>query len=154
MEIRAIGDRRAALRSAISNGTKLLAGVDGRRASARRFRDLVSDLGAELGGLASLSTADVGLLRQAAAMTMSAESLQAAIVRGETVDADALVRLSSEARRVIMTLRRHARPAKQPISALADYLASHADEDAPADEGGDHAEGEGGDEADDDEAAP
>jgi hypothetical protein len=36
-------------RSRVSNGTKMLVGVDGRRSSARRFRDLIDTFSAELG---------------------------------------------------------------------------------------------------------
>ena len=107
-------------RSRITNGTRLLAGVDGRSATARRFRDLIVDLVAEVGD--GLSTSEFGLIRQAAAMTLHAELLQASIVRGEAVSADELIRLSSEARRILASLRRRG-PAKSR-SGVAEYLNS------------------------------
>ena len=42
-------------------------------------------------------------------MMLRAEQLQAEIVRGEAVDADTLIRLSSEARRMFATVRKRAR---------------------------------------------
>ena len=40
----------AAERSRVSNGKKLLPLTDGRSATARRFKDLVEDIAADLGG--------------------------------------------------------------------------------------------------------
>ena len=96
--------RSPRLRSAMSNGSKLITGADGRSREARRYRDLWADLTRDLGG--NLSTADMALVRQAAALTLQAELLQAAIVRGEPVDAGELIRLSGEVRRVLRSLRR------------------------------------------------
>jgi hypothetical protein len=90
--------------SKVSNRRKLLLGIDGRSATARRFRDIIMDLVHECGGEENLSTAELGLIRQAAAMTLQAEVLQTRIVLGNPVSADELVRLSSEARRVINSL--------------------------------------------------
>lgn len=113
-------------RSRVSNGSSLLNGVDGRRASARRFRDLIADLTREeFGDSENLSIAELGLLRQAAALTLQAERLQAAVVRGETVNADELVRLSSENRRVLAAMRRSKRasPPEPPKETFADLAA-------------------------------
>ena len=46
-------------RSRVTNGSKMLPGVDGRSAAARRFRDLVGDFGRDLGG--TLTTAEDAL---------------------------------------------------------------------------------------------
>ena len=89
-------------RSKISNGTRLLANVDGRSAYARRFRDLVVAFEAEVGG--TLTELERGLVRQAAAVSLKAELMQEALVRGEPVDDDALIRLSGEARRILTSL--------------------------------------------------
>src|SRR5215203_5415312 len=85
-------------RSAVTNGTRVLNGVDGRSASGRRFRDLIRDFGEPFGGLKALTGSDRVLVKQAAALALRAESMQAAIVNGEAVDHDALIRLSGEAR--------------------------------------------------------
>ena len=57
-------------RSKISNGTRLLANVDGRSAYARRFRDLIVAFEAEVGG--TLTELERGLVRQAAAVSLKA----------------------------------------------------------------------------------
>src|SRR5450755_3726343 len=77
----------------VSNGTRMLAHVDMRSAAGRRFRHLVDSYSAELG--AELSEAELSLVRQACALQLQAERMQGAIVRGELVDSDALIRLSS-----------------------------------------------------------
>jgi hypothetical protein len=53
---------------------------------------------AELGG--SLPEADRGQIGQWAALRLRSEQMQAAIVRGEAVDTDHLVRISGEMRRI------------------------------------------------------
>lgn len=91
-------------RSAVTNGSRLLDGIDGRSAAARRFRDLVQAFETEIGG-EQPSELERGLIRQAAALALRAEQLQAAIVRGEAVDDDHLIRLSGEARRLVDVLK-------------------------------------------------
>jgi hypothetical protein len=88
-------------RSKISNG-RLLTSVDGRRAYARRFRDLVIAFEAEVGG--TLGELERGLVRQAAAVSLRTEQMQEALVRGEKIDDDALIRMSGEARRILSSL--------------------------------------------------
>ncbi len=97
-------ERTSTTRSAVSNGTRLLAGVDGRSATARRFRDLHADLLRDLGGAPALTTMQRGLVRQAAALQLQAEQLQAAVVRGDTVDSKDLIRVSGEASRILTGL--------------------------------------------------
>jgi hypothetical protein len=116
----ATANRPLTVRSAVSNGTKMLKGVDARSATARRFRDLVDDFTRDLGGEDVLTVADRTLIRQAAAITLQVEQLQAAIIRGEPVDEDKLIRLSGTARRCLAGIRKRERPAPR----LADYLAT------------------------------
>jgi hypothetical protein len=99
-------ERTPTARSAISNGTRLFAGVDGRSATARRFRDLLADLMRDLGGATSLTTMQHGLARQVATLQLQAEHLQAAVVRGDVVDSKDLVRVSGEARRILAGLQK------------------------------------------------
>jgi hypothetical protein len=103
-------------RSALSNGNRLLDGIDGRSASARRFRDLIHDLTKEhVGKDAPLTTGEHNLVRQAAALVLRAEQLQSRLVRGEPVDEDLLIRLSSEGRRILANLaRRRERKQRDP----------------------------------------
>src|SRR5688572_27800668 len=64
---------RSKLRSAISNGTAILAGVDHRGPEMRRLKDLVADLASDLGGEDRLSTQERILLRRAAMLTLQCE---------------------------------------------------------------------------------
>jgi hypothetical protein len=112
-------------RARITNGSKLLAGVDGRSSGARRFRDLVHDLSADLGGVAALTTAELATVRNCAGLLLRAEQLQADIARAQPVDANQISRLSNTARRLLNTIadkRRERRAVPQGASPLAAIL--------------------------------
>ncbi len=97
------------------------------RAAIRRFNDLVVQFTAELGGRERLNIAEHEMVRQAAAIMLRAEQLQAAIVRGERIDPDELIRLSSEGRRVLRSLgikNGGAKPQPPPWSPLRARLAA------------------------------
>ncbi len=106
-------------RSAISNGSRILEGIDGRSTGARRFKDLIESFSRDMGGIERLSEAEQTLVRQAASLTMRAEQLQSAIVRGEAIDPDELIRLSNTARRCLKAVQRR----EQPRPSLAEHLA-------------------------------
>ena len=59
-------------------GVELPRSTDGRTITARRYRKLIDDFTAELGG--SLSAADAALVRQAATLTLRAGQVQADVV--------------------------------------------------------------------------
>jgi hypothetical protein len=97
--------------------------ADGRTIAARRFRELVESFEQELGG--NLSEVEQSLVRQAANLTQVNERLQADVVAGVQIDADAMVRISSEARRVLGMLRSKAAKNKlQAVPNLQNYLAA------------------------------
>jgi|SRR5215203_5832247 len=100
---------------------RLLQGVDGRTAGAVRFKRLINSFSTDFGGMAALTEAEVGLVRQAASLTMRAEQLQAAIARGEHVDPDELIRLTNTVRRALAVISKRERG--KPAT-LGDYLAS------------------------------
>lgn len=103
----------------------MLQGIDGRSAGARRFRDICRSYEEEAGG--TVSEVERDLIRQAAGLTLRAEQMQAAIVRGEPIDNDQLIRISSTAKRILEAISAKAAkraPAEQPN--LKDYLASKA----------------------------
>jgi hypothetical protein len=83
----------------VSNGTRLMDGVDMRSAAGRRFRHLVDSYSAELG--TELSEAELSLIRQAVGLQLLAERLQGQIVRGDVVDSDQLIRISSTSKRLL-----------------------------------------------------
>ena len=122
--------RSPTVRSRITNGKQLLAKVDGRTADARRYRDLTISLADDLGGAAGLSEAQRALVRQAAAMIVQSEALQAAVLRGELVDVEQLTRLANAATRILTRLGIKRRP-YNPTPSLHDYLAGAARRDGP-----------------------
>jgi hypothetical protein len=64
------------VRSAVSNGSSLLAGLDHRSAWARRLRDLIGDHLADLGGPGAVTQAEKALVRRAAMLTLQLELLE------------------------------------------------------------------------------
>ena len=72
-------------------------------------------------------------------MTLRAEQLQTAIVRGEDVSNDELVRISSTAKRLLEAIRAKADKRKPAGPTLADYLARKAAEKAASAPDGDTA---------------
>jgi hypothetical protein len=110
--------------------------IDGRKLSARRFRALVTAYENEFG---TLTESDRALIAQVCSIQLRLEELQAATVDGRDVDADQVIRLSSEHRRLLTSLGRKAsqHAAAQP-SELDEYLAATYGEqtdteaDAPA----------------------
>lgn len=108
-------------RSRVSNGTKLLAGVDGRSPLARRFRDLILDYEAAF----EIASEFKALIRQAAFLVIKTEDLQAKQLRGADVASDEIVRLSG----VLVSLRRRAE-AGEPIapSVTQHWAANHEHE--------------------------
>ena len=90
-------------RSALTNGSLLPRGLDGRSAPARRYRDLILQFSHGIAGErgAPLNPAELALVKQAAAITVRAEALQADIVRGKPVSDEDVVRLSNSAIRIL-----------------------------------------------------
>ena len=112
-------------------GIELPRDADGRTRSFRRFRALVSAFEQELGP--NLTEPDKALVRQVSSLQLRIEQMQCAIVAGRNdVSADEIIRLSSEHRRLLTTLRGKA--AKKPAGpTLKDYLATRYGASAPAD---------------------
>jgi hypothetical protein len=103
-----------------------------RRGRTRRFNLLCAQLAREIGHPLSLTENEV--CRQASAVLVLAESMQAQILDGADVDVDEAVRLTSEARRIIATLHRRAVAEPTPPGpTLKEYLETLRDR-AEADE--------------------
>src|SRR5437763_9384240 len=111
-------------RSAVTNGSRLLVGIDGRSPAARRFRDLMHADEREIGGI--LTEVERGLIKQAAALTLRAEQLQGQTVRAEPVDNDQLIRISSTAKRLLGAIADRANKPKPKGPTLADHIARRA----------------------------
>jgi hypothetical protein len=105
-----IGDavecRPLKLRSRVTNGGKMIAGVDGRSAEARRYRDLCMSFADDLGGAAGLTESQRALVRQAAALTVQSEKLQGALLRGEDVSDEQMTRVANSLSRTLQRLGR------------------------------------------------
>jgi hypothetical protein len=104
---------------------------DGRSSGALRFKAIVAAFTAEIGGgAAQLSESESGLVKQAAALTLRCEQLQASIIRGEEIDDDLLVRISGTAKRLLAAIAVRASGKKPATVTLADHLARRAAEAA------------------------
>ena len=101
--------------------------TDGRTVAAKRYRALVQQFSLELGG-GALSAVDAGLIRQAAAIMLQVEKMQAHIVDGLDVDPDLIIRLTSEHRRLLEILKGKGskRSESSAVDDLQSYLANQA----------------------------
>lgn len=101
---------------------------DGRTRRARRFKELVADFEAGFGS--ATGPRENALIRQAAAVAVEAEGIQARILRGEPVDTDVLVRVTNVLARSLQALGiKSGKATKQPMT-LKDYVASKQAETA------------------------
>jgi hypothetical protein len=94
--------RSPMLRSRVSNRPGGLAGVDGRSARARRFRDLTSGLKRDIGR--ALSAAEESLVDQAAALMLQREAMTAVGACGGSIDSRELVRVAGAVARTLAAL--------------------------------------------------
>jgi hypothetical protein len=101
LESQAVAARPSRLRSRVTNGSKMVAGLDGRSAEARRYRDLVISYADDLGGADKLTEAQRTLIAQAATLQVQSERVQAAVLRGDLVDVEQLTRLANAAMRIL-----------------------------------------------------
>ena len=116
-------------RSAVTNHKDLLPGLDGRSATARRFRDLVNAFVADMGGLDRCSEVRLGLVcARLAATTVQAEMLEARMVNGDAIDIATLCTLASTTVRLSQRLGLERR-ARNVTPSVGQYLATRT---APA----------------------
>jgi len=110
-------------RSAVSNGNKLMHGVDGRSAWLRRRKDLVRDHTADYG--CDLSVAQQALLERQAAELIACEQIEARMSSGEATseDVDQHARLTGNIRRNYEVLGIE-RSARDVTPDLRSYLAA------------------------------
>jgi hypothetical protein len=110
-------------RSAVTNGKRTLIGVKGSSKYGRRYRDLIDAYSLELGG--DLTQFEMAMVKQAAALAIQSEVMQAAIINGEPVDPDNMVRISSEVRRILDAIAGKAGKRKPAAPTLSQLLAEH-----------------------------
>jgi hypothetical protein len=95
------------VRSAITNGSQLLAGCDGRSARMRRLKDLIGGHVADLGGRDLISEAEFCLVRRCALLTLELELMEAKFEANDGAKAaelDAYQRSASALRRLLESL--------------------------------------------------
>ena len=129
----------ARTRSAVTNHKDLLPGLDGRSATARRFRDLVNAFIADMGGLECCSEIRLGLVRRLAATTVQAEMLEARMVNGEAINISQLCTLASTTVRLSQRLGLE-RKQRDVTPSVGQYLAART---APATGDADGTDAEG-----------
>jgi hypothetical protein len=112
---------RPQARSKITNGSRMLDGIDGRSTIARRLRDIVRGLLIEF---EVTTEADQALVRQAAVLSVLSEQLQAQLVRGELVDARTITNLSGQLRRILGDLRHRTGQRGPPPPSIHEHLAA------------------------------
>lgn len=106
-------------RSRLSNNPRKLPGVDGRTASARRYRDLVHEVLAEFG-----EDAPTTKVRELATLRMTLETTQGSALAGDPSAANDLIRLSNAVCRLERALRARRKPSRR--LSLAEQLAHDA----------------------------
>lgn len=126
-EVAESATRSTKLRSGLTNDPFRLPGVDMGSRQGRRFRDLVSDLAAELGGVERLGVIDLALIRQAAMDIIRTETMQGAAMRGDSIDHEEMTRAGNSARSALSKLRSKRQP-RDPTPTLAEYLAANHSE--------------------------
>lgn len=112
-------------RSRVSNGSQLLAGIDGRSAQARRYRDILNSLREHLGG--NPSAAQEVIIRRVATLASWAEAREAAALAGtEELDIGPFITACNSLRRLIQDLGLEAL-ARDITPDLASYLKQGGD---------------------------
>ena len=97
--------RKAMGRDRVSNGARLLGGdVDERSVFARRFRSLCASHSEDLGGIDTLSEAQISLVRRCAALEITLEQFEMDMAGGVKVDIDVYARTAGHLRRLFETL--------------------------------------------------
>jgi len=112
-------------------------------ARRRRLNQLIRELALDCGfDPSDVTLAERGVLHQAAAFLLQVEVSSDALVRGVTVNDDTTIRFSSEARRLLTSLRAQARPEASPAppwSPLRARIAGAPAAAAAVPSGGSHA---------------
>ena len=119
------------VRSAITNGSELLAGCDHRSARMRRLRDLISGHVQDLGGRDQISEAEYSIVRRCSLLTLELELLEARFEGNDGATAaelDSYQRVSSSLRRMheLLGLKRRQRDV---TPSLGEYLAAEYEEE-------------------------
>ena len=124
-----IGDVPAASRSAMTNGSIVLPGVDGRSTWVRRLRDLLALHVADLGGDDAISEAERSIIRRACVLTVELERMEVrfgAAGEAKSEELAVYVTTSNALRRLLETIGLERR-GKDVTPHLAAYIAGKAE---------------------------
>jgi hypothetical protein len=108
-----IAEQKRSGRSRITNGSKLLPGVDGRSPWVRRAKDIISAHLSDLGGVDNTSAAERSIIRRAAVLTVELERLEAKFALAGEASAEELdvySRIASNLRRLLEAIGLQRRP--------------------------------------------
>lgn len=108
-------------RSRVGNGSALLAGVDGRSAVFRRYRDILASLIADMGG--DPSEAQLQIARRASSLAVWCEEQDAIAANGTSLDIAAYTTASNTLRRLLADLGLERR-ARDVTPTLNEYMAA------------------------------
>jgi hypothetical protein len=107
----AAGEKRQ--RSALTNGRRLLAGVDGRNAWVRRCKDIIRAHLVDLGGKDNASVAEHSIIRRCAVLTTELERLEVRFALANEAspeDLDLYQRTANSLRRLLEAVGLQRRP--------------------------------------------
>jgi hypothetical protein len=121
----ALAPRKSTARSRVSNGSDLLPGIDGRSATARRYRDICGAILVDQGGIDQCSESRKQLVRRFAAAAVLAENLEAALARGEDIDINQHALLCSTLTRLAVRIGINRTP-RDLTPTLSEYLHARA----------------------------
>lgn len=120
--------RKPVARARITNGSEVVAGVDGRTLWVRRLRDLMALHVRDLGGDEALSEAQRSIVRRAATLTVELERMERDFALAGEADPDALERYqraSNTLRRLLETIGLERRQ-RDVTPTLSEYLSAMA----------------------------
>src|SRR5262249_37408109 len=121
-------------RSALTNGRRLLAGVDGRNQWVRRCKDVIRAHLVDLGGADNASAAEHSIIRRCAVLTTELERLEVRFALANAANPEDLqlyVTASNSLRRLLEAIGLQRRPRDVTPNPL-DYARQFASEDERA----------------------
>ena len=111
-------------RSRVTNGSRLLEGIDGRSTWVRRLRDLIALHLSDLGGEDAVSEAERSIVRRVATLTVELERMEAGFaVAGEALpeQIDLYQRTANSLRRLLESIGLERR-SRTVVPSVSEYL--------------------------------
>lgn len=123
-------------RSALTNGRRLLAGVDGRNPWVRRCKDIIRAHLVDLGGEDNASAAERSIIRRASVLTVELERLETKFALAQEAspeDLDLYSRVAANMRRLLESVGLQRRPVDvtPSVAEYLDHINKHSQEATP-----------------------